>query len=77
MQPFNPLVNVSMGPKSSLRGRRSKYAQRAKRPSPRLGIGESRRPPPSPPGAGGAAQSAAPPAPGPAEGGLRLSPIPS
>eukprot|EP00969_Alexandrium_andersonii_P134726 5960198-Alexandrium_andersonii.AAC.1 len=33
------------GPKSSLTGPRSKCAQRGKRPSPQLAIGESRTPP--------------------------------
>eukprot|EP00969_Alexandrium_andersonii_P043586 1910961-Alexandrium_andersonii.AAC.1 len=39
------MAKVDSGPKSSPRGPRSQQAQRAKRPSPRIRIGDSRRPP--------------------------------
>eukprot|EP00969_Alexandrium_andersonii_P068564 3024834-Alexandrium_andersonii.AAC.1 len=38
------LVKVSSGPRIQPERPRSQHAQRAKRPSPRLRIGESRRP---------------------------------
>eukprot|EP00969_Alexandrium_andersonii_P074073 3266980-Alexandrium_andersonii.AAC.1 len=50
---------MSSGSKIQPEGPQSKHAQQARRPSLRLRIGESRRPP----SAGGAARSAAPPVP--------------
>eukprot|EP00969_Alexandrium_andersonii_P126407 5587941-Alexandrium_andersonii.AAC.1 len=65
----NPLVKVSSGPRIQPEGPRSQHAQRAKRPSPWLGIANVGAPHSACPDAGAAALRAVPPASGSKGGG--------
>eukprot|EP00969_Alexandrium_andersonii_P010123 441630-Alexandrium_andersonii.AAC.1 len=78
MQPFYPLVEVSGGPKIQPEG-----AAVQARPTGKTALPSARNrrmsetPQPHCQAQEAPARSAAPPASGPAEGGLRISPIPS